>query len=63
MDYSGFHDFPFPSNLSEEDRRLKNYFFTLSDDDQLKLLNGSRSYEEFHNRVEHRMGGSNISAR
>lgn len=51
MDYTGFHEFPFPSNLSGEDIELKNYFMALPDEDQLNLLNGSKSYQEFHDRV------------
>ncbi len=51
LDYAGFYEFPFPSVLSDHDREVKNFFFSLSDDMQLKLLNGSRSYESFHDRV------------
>lgn len=51
MDYSGFTEFPFPSNLSSEGLEAKKYFLALSDDEQLNLLNGSKSYEEFHDRV------------
>lgn len=57
MDYSRYHEFPFPSNLSEDDAKLKSFFMSLSDDRQLQLLNGSKSYEQFHDRVSHaRMG-------
>lgn len=55
MDYSGFYEFPFPSNVSGEGIEVKKYFLALSDDDQLNLLNGSKSYEEFHDRVVNRM--------
>lgn len=53
MDYSGFKDFPFPQNLSSEDEELKKYFLSLSDGEQLKLLNGSGSYDAFHERAAH----------
>ena len=55
MDYTGFYEFPFPSSLSEDDKKIKSFFFSLSDDTQLSLLNGSHSYEEFHNRVAQQM--------
>lgn len=55
MNYSGFREFPFPSNLSAEDEKLKEFFLSLSDDEQLKLLNGSLSYEMFHTRVADHM--------
>lgn len=51
MDYSKYYEFPFPSDLSETDLELKDYFMSLSDEDQLSLLNGSRSYDEFHEKV------------
>jgi len=51
LDYTGFYEFPFPSVLSDQDRKVKDFFLSLSDDMQLKLLNGSSSYENFHNRV------------
>ena len=51
MDYSGYYEFPFPSALTEEDTRAKEFFLSLPDDEQLKLLNGTTSYEEFHDRV------------
>ncbi len=51
MDYAGFYEFPFPSVLSPNDTRLKEFFSALPDDEQLKLLNGSHSYEEFNNRI------------
>ncbi len=55
MDYSGFYEFPFPSVLNEKDTEAKNRFLSLSDEEQLKLLNGSKSYEEFHNRIMQHM--------
>lgn len=55
MNYTGFKDFPFPSNLSKDDESLKDFFLSLSDEEQLKLLNGSLSYEMFHQRVTDRM--------
>lgn len=51
MDYTGFYEFPFPSTLSEEDSKAKAFFLSLPDEEQLYLLNGSHSYEEFHSRV------------
>jgi hypothetical protein len=56
LDYTGYYEFPFPSNLPEQDRKVKDFFFSLSDDLQLKLLNGSTSYEHFHDRVAEYMG-------
>ena len=55
MNYSGYIEFPFPSKLNEGEKRLKAYFLSLPDAEQLRLLNGSRSYEEFRGRVERRM--------
>ncbi|MCI1956605.1 MAG: hypothetical protein LKJ21_09570 [Oscillospiraceae bacterium] len=55
MDYSGFHEFPFPSVLNDEGEEAKAYFLSLPDEDQLHLLNGCRSYEEFYRRVLGRM--------
>lgn len=55
MDYTGFYEFPFPSELSDEDTQLKKFFLALTDDEQLKLLNGSHSYEEFHDRIGQRV--------
>jgi hypothetical protein len=51
MDYSAFHEFPFPSRLTGEEDRAKRYFMTLPDEEQLQLLNGCQSYEEFRFRV------------
>jgi hypothetical protein len=51
MDFSGYKEFPFPSNLNGDGIRAKEYFYSLSDGEQLKLLNGSKSYDEFQNRV------------
>lgn len=51
MDYSAFHEFPFPSALSDVEQREKRYFLSLSDNLQLKLLNGCQSYQEFSGRV------------
>jgi len=55
MDYSGYHEFPFPSKLSEGEKKLKAYFMSLPDAEQLRLLNGSRSYEEFQGRIQKSM--------
>ena len=51
MDYSGYTEFPFPSKLNGEEAGLKNFFMALPDSEQLRLLNGSRSYGEFRERV------------
>jgi len=51
LDYTGFYEFPFPSVLSDDDTNMKNLFLALSDEEQLKLLNGSHSYDEFHDRI------------
>ncbi len=55
MDYTGFYEFPFPSSLSEDDNKVKSFFLKLPDAEQLNLLNGSHSYEEFHARVAQQM--------
>jgi hypothetical protein len=55
VDYSKYHEFPFPSELSKSEEKLKAYFMSLTDQDQLRLLNGSRSYEEFRGRVQNEM--------
>jgi hypothetical protein len=62
LDYSGYHDFPFPSKLSKEEEKLQAYFMSLPDDDQLRLLNGSKSYAEFCSRVKQDMPHRNRSA-
>ncbi len=51
MDYTGYTEFPFPSNLNDDDKKLKDSFLNLPDEEQLKLLNSSRSYNEFHSHV------------
>lgn len=51
MDYSGYDEFPFPSNLSLEEEKAKEHFLSLSDEDQLRMLNGCRSYEEFRTKA------------
>ncbi|MCI8623905.1 MAG: hypothetical protein HFG26_09620 [Provencibacterium sp.] len=51
MDFSAYSGFPFPSNLPPEDQPLERYFSTLSDEEQLRLLNASKSYPEFRDRV------------
>jgi hypothetical protein len=63
MDYSGFAEFPFPSNLSEEDQKVKDYFLNLTDGDQLRLLNGSSSYHFFYDRVVQNMHEKKVAAR
>lgn len=51
MNYVGYTEFPFPSLISPEEQKLKDFFFTLSDEEQLTLLNKSVSYETFRHRV------------
>ena len=63
MDYSGFTEFPFPSALSEEDRKVKEYFLNLTDNEQLKLLNGSSSYPFFYDRVVRSMNEKKAAVR
>lgn len=47
MNYLGYHEFPFPTKLSKEDEELRDFFLSLSDELQLKLLNSSCSYDIF----------------
>lgn len=55
MDFTGYSNFPFPSSLPEKDRAVKDYFHSLPDDLQLKLLNSSKSYNQFFELVsQHR---------
>lgn len=61
MDYSGFHEFPFPSILSSEGEKVKDYFMSLPDEAQLQLLNGCCSYERFYLRVLDQMGETRCS--
>lgn len=58
MDYSGFTEFPFPSRLSSDGEKVRNFFMDLPDSEQLELLNRSRSYETFYRNVTNRMGGT-----
>ena len=51
MDFSAYREFPFPSGLSAPEEQAKRFFLTLTDNEQLSLLNGCQSYEEFRNRV------------
>jgi hypothetical protein len=62
MDYSGYQEFPFPSELTEQEKRAEKFFLALSDDEQLAMLNGCRSYEEFRNRVFARMADVGVRA-
>ena len=55
LDYSGYPEFPFPSLLSEDDQRVRDFFLNLKDDEQLALLNSSDSYHTFYDRVVGRM--------
>lgn len=52
LDYLGFYEFPFPTDLSKEEEALRSYFLSLSDEEQLKLLNASSSYKIFCGCVE-----------
>ncbi len=45
-----FTDFPFAQSL-EEDQKLKAFFDSLPEQDQLHLLQGCTSYGEFYDRV------------
>ena len=51
MDFSAYTEFPFPSSLPEGDRPLKQYFLSLPDEEQLRLLGACGSYPEFRSRV------------
>lgn len=55
MDFSGYCEFPFPSKLTEEEEKVKSFFMSLEDQEQLKLLNGSTSYSAFLSRVMRRI--------
>lgn len=55
MDYSGYQEFPFPSELTEPEEKARDFFLSLPDSEQLAMLNGCCSYEEFRNRVLTRM--------
>lgn len=55
MDYSGFLNFPFPATLPVENAGVKDFFYTLPDEEQLQLLNGCESFESFYRRVEQAM--------
>lgn len=55
MDFSAYREFPFPSKLTEAEEQVKRFFLTLTDGEQLGLLNGCQSYEEFRSRVAERM--------
>ncbi|HEX3018242.1 MAG TPA: hypothetical protein VHP31_10390 [Caproicibacter sp.] len=59
MDYSGYKEFPFPSSLTNEGNNVRNFFLSLPDEEQLKLLNGSCSYDSFYLRVRNRMAEVN----
>ncbi len=63
MDYSGYSEFPFPSSLSEEERKIRDFFLNLDDGEQLKLLNKSSSYSSFHEIVVSRMNEKEAAAR
>ncbi|HBQ46764.1 MAG TPA: hypothetical protein DEB16_05510 [Ruminococcaceae bacterium] len=56
MDYSKYRDFPFPSDLSGEERKARDFFLALPDGEQLRMLHGCLSYKEFFGRVTRRMG-------
>ncbi|HHV31130.1 hypothetical protein [Caproiciproducens sp. LBM24188] len=49
MDYTGYYEFPFPS--SEDNVEMKKFFYSLPDEEQLRLLNGSPSYQSFRERL------------
>lgn len=58
MDYSGFTNFPFPAALSQQDQALKQAFLALPDSEQLNLLDGCMSYEEFHGKIASKLTAS-----
>lgn len=47
MDFSGYTEFPFPTKLNSEEEKLKEYFFSLSDEEQYSILKNSKSYSSF----------------
>lgn len=51
MDFSAYSEFPFPSSLPKEDQPLKQYFYSLADEEQLRLLGACSCYKEFRGRV------------
>jgi hypothetical protein len=55
MDYSRYTEFPFPSVLSPEEEKVKSFFLSLDDGEQLRLLSGCVSYRDFYGRVVCRM--------
>ena len=54
-DYTPYRDFPFPAALSEEDEKIKTFFLSLPDEEQLRLLRGCQSHGEFYDRVVQRI--------
>jgi hypothetical protein len=63
VDYSGYREFPFPSGLDGEGQKAEDYFMSLPDGMQLKLLDGCKSYDEFYSRVLNKMKGVNENTR
>ncbi len=58
MDYSGFTEFPFPSKLSADGEKIRDFFMGLPDTEQLELLNRSHSYDTFYHNVVTCMDGA-----
>jgi hypothetical protein len=63
MDYSLYHEFPFPPKLTEPEEKAKEFFLSLPDNEQLSMLNGCCSYKEFRDRVFARMPEQNAAVR
>lgn len=55
MNYKGFNEFSAPSTLPKEEDQVKDFFFSLSDEEQLKMLKDSSFYELFLERVSQHM--------
>ncbi|MEG2876322.1 MAG: hypothetical protein RR895_08705, partial [Hydrogenoanaerobacterium sp.] len=51
MDYAGFVNFPFPNGFGGGDGGAEKFFYSLSDEAQLKLLGGCESFDCFYARV------------
>ncbi len=63
MDYSLYTEFPFPSVLTPEEEKTKEFFLSLDDGEQLELLSGCGSYREFYGRVNRWMDKKIAAAR
>lgn len=52
MNYNDYNEFPFPTRLDKSEQELKEFFMSLEDTEQLKLLTGSKSYTMFCDRLK-----------